>query len=64
MSKKEDRGTLTADERRMYEVAFRALNEDAVRRGATSPRALLDEELLAWAEREGLTRADVVRINF
>ena len=53
-------------DRRMYEVAWRALHDAAVRRGEAVPPAstLLDSELLAWAEREGLTRADVVRINF
>ena len=57
---------MNVDDRRMYEVAWHALHEDAVRRGeAVVPVAtLLDRELLAWAEREGLTRADVVRINF
>ena len=54
---------LNVEWRRMYEVAFRALNKDAVRRGETSPRALLDSELLAWAERKGLTRRDVLRMN-
>ena len=56
---------LNVDERRMLEIAWTALHKDAVRQGAAVPpaRTLLDCELLLWAEREGLTFADVVRIN-
>ena len=50
----------------MYEAVWHAWHKDAVRRGdvVVPVATLLDRELIAWAEREGLTHADVVRINF
>lgn len=58
---------MNANDRQMYEVAFNTMSRSAFKtRGEVwAPvKTLTDDELLDWAERKGLTRADIVRINF